>query len=202
MSSPAHNRHPHNLPPLKIGDIILIHTKHDISRSLLRDVTGSFWDHAAMIIFPEREYFFIFTANLIIENISTGTCIHRLNKYLDDKDRYIVGIKRLNWLTNDIRERIQAIALLNIDAPYYRWSGLKFFLAKIFPFYHDHLLKHQRYSCTQLVQTSFYEAVEWSDKEKITFKENPASPFEIMELTTPGEMAKSEKSEWLYNKHF
>ena len=186
------------MPQLKIGDIILVHTKHDISRALLRDVTDSFWDHAAMIIFPEKEYF---RANLIIENISTGTCIHRLNKYFDDKEHCVVGIKRFNWLSDEIRERIQAFALLNIDAPYYHWSGLKFFIAKIFPFYREYLLKHQRYSCTQLVQASFYEAVDWKDKERVVFKENPASPFEIMELTTPGEISQSEKCEWLYNKH-
>jgi len=185
-------------PKLKIGDIILVHTEHDISRALLRDVTESFWDHSALIIFPEKEYF---KTNLFIENVATGTSIHRLNKYLDDKEHYAVGIKRFTWLTDEIRERVQAFALLNIDAPYYPWSGFKFFLAKIFPFYRDYLLKHQRYSCTQLVQTSFYEAVEWRDKDRVTFKENPASPFELLELTNPGEIAKSEKCEWIYNKH-
>lgn len=190
--------HLFGLPKLEIGDVILVHTKHDISRALLRDVTGSFWDHSAMIVFPEKEYF---SANLIIENISTGTCIHRLNKYFDDKEHYVVGIKRFSWLTDDIKERIQAFALLNIDAPYYRWSGLKFFFAKLFPFYRDYLLKHQRYSCTQLVQTSYYEAVDWKDKEKVVFKEDPASPFELLELTTPGEIAQSGKCEWIYNKH-
>ena len=199
MSTPEslHNHHV-KIPKLKIGDIILVHTKHDISRTLLRDVTGSFWDHSAIIIFPEKEYF---KTNLFIENIATGTSIHRLEKYLNARDSYVVGIKRFNWFTDEIRERIQAFALLNIDAPYYNWSGFNFFLAKLFSFYKDYLLKRQRYSCTQLVQTSIYEAVDWKDKERVAFKENPASPFELLELTTPGEIAQSEKCEWIYNKH-
>lgn len=189
------------IPKLEIGDIVLIHHKKNIARYYLRKAIGSYWDHAVMIIMP-KDYKGYFKTDLIIESFDQTVMIHRLAKYLNDPSKYDIGIKRFSFLTEDIKERISAFALLNVDAPYYSWSGLKFFIASLSKTYKENLLRSQRYSCTSLVQKAFYEAVDWKDKEKVVFKQFARSPLEIETLTTPGEIAKSDKCEWIYNKHY
>jgi hypothetical protein len=188
------------LPKLQEADIILVHTKHSLLRSLIRKVTGSYWDHVALVLFPRNlkkgRYY-----NQIIEATEPdGIEIHKLDKYLREPDKYDVGIKRISHLDLITRKRIVAFMLMNVDAPYYKLSFIRFLLATISKKFSENLLGRQRFCCSGFVQRSFYEATNWDEREKIIFRDEFRSPLELQDITTPGDIAKSTKAVWIYNK--
>ncbi len=196
------------LPALDVADIILIRHKKGLMRRLLRKVTGSYWDHAGLIIFP-RDFSKGYSNDILIEAIQNGLNsslrrgveIHRLDKYLDDPKKYDVGIKRISWLNESLKTRVRSYMLLNVDTPYYPLATTKFLLALFFQTYRKNLLRRQRYSCSGLVQKSFYEATDWKDRADIIFKGPGYTPIEIQETTSPADIAKSDACEWIWNKH-
>jgi len=50
------------------------------------------------------------------------------------------------------------------------------------------------------VQKSFYEASNWDEREKFIFRTDHLSPLELEDLTTPADIANSDKTVWVYNK--
>jgi hypothetical protein len=62
-------------------------------------------------------------------------------------------------------------------------------------------LGRQRYSCSSFVQKAFYEAATWEQRYKFIFREDFLSPIELQGIITPGDIAFSDKSVWIYNKH-
>jgi hypothetical protein len=189
------------LPDLMESDLIFIRNKKSLLRYFLRKVTKSYWDHVALVLFPKNKakgYFY----NLIIEAVDpSGIEIHKLNKYLNNPDKYDVGIKRVPNIQESTRQRIMAYMLMNVDAPYYRFKFWKFFFASFSKEYNEEFLGRQRYSCSGFVQKAFYEAAGWEERESFIFREDFLSPMELQEITTPGDIAKSHKSDWIYNKH-
>lgn len=189
------------LPDLMEADLVFIHNKKGILRKMLRRVTKSYWDHIALVLFPknkEKGYFY----DLIIEAVDpSGIEIHKLNKYLNYPEKYEIGIKRVPNITEKTRQRILAYMLMNVDAPYYKLSFIKFLFASLSRDYSEEFLGRQRYSCSGFVQKAFYEAAGWEEREHFIFREDFLSPMELQEITTPGDIAKSDKSEWIYNKH-
>ncbi|MDF1496747.1 MAG: hypothetical protein P1P90_01665 [Patescibacteria group bacterium] len=196
------------LPKLEVADIILVRHKKGVMRRLLRRVTQSYWDHTAMIIYPfdaTKGY----SNNIYIESIQyginsslkRGVEIHRLEKYLNNPARYDIGIKRFSWLSPSIKSRVRSYMLMNIDTPYYPLATSKFLLALFSDFYKKNLLRRQRYSCSGLVQKSFYEAVDWKDRADIVFKGPGYTPIEIQETTSPADIAESDACDWIWNKH-
>lgn len=201
------------LPPLKAGDIVLVHIKKSLLRYLIRSVTKSYWDHVTMIVYPKGEY--KLEHNIIIENIKPphslvfflldyfleGTELHRLNKYLNNPKKYDVGIKRVPWLNEEHRRRITSFLVATIDTPYWRLPFWNFLLAWIWPRYRHWFLRRQRWSCSALAQRAYYESVDnWHDRLKVVFKEGDLSPIEIQDLISPAEIASSANAEWIYNK--
>ena len=190
-----------HLPDLMEADLVFIHNKKGFLRTMVRRVTRSYWDHIALVLFPKNKakgYFY----NLIIEAVDpSGIEIHKLNKYLNNPDKYEIGIKRVPNITEETRQRILAYMLMNVDAPYYKLSFSKFLFASLSKEYNEEFLGRQRYSCSGFVQKAFYEAAGWEERENFTFREDFLSPMELQEITTPGDIAKSDKSDWIYNKH-
>jgi hypothetical protein len=195
------------LPNLKIADIILVRHKKGFMRRMLRRVTGSYWDHAALIIFPfdlSKGY----SNNIFIESIQyginssfkRGVEIHRLERYLNNPQKYDMGIKRISWLDEKIQKRVRSYMLMNIDTPYYPLATSKYLLALCCKTYKKNLMRRQRYSCSGLVQKAFYEAVDWKDRAKIVFKGPGYTPIEIQETTSPADIANSDSCEWIWNK--
>ncbi len=195
------------LPKLEVADIIMVRHKKIFIRKLLRKVTDSYWDHVAVIIFPrnkKRGY----SNDIIIEaiqyginsSLKRGVEIHRLDKYLNNPAKYDIGIKRIKWLNKEMKKRVRAYMLMNVDTPYYPISTTKFLLAYISKIYRKYLNSRQRYSCSGLVQKSFYEAADWDDRMDVIFRGPGYTPIEIQETTSPGEIAKSDACEWIYNK--
>jgi hypothetical protein len=188
------------LPKLEVADIVLIRIKKNIKRQFLRAVTNSYWDHAAMVIFAkdqEKGY----PENLLIESAPGGVKIHKMKKYMNNAKKYDVGIKRVSWLSDDLKNRTRALMLLNVGAPYYQYSLLKLLLAIVSETLSRIVLGRQRYSCSGFVQKNFYEAVDWDDRYKVIYSKDYVSPLQFQNAVTPGEIAQSDKCEWIYNKH-
>ncbi|MFZ6015678.1 MAG: YiiX/YebB-like N1pC/P60 family cysteine hydrolase [Patescibacteria group bacterium] len=195
------------IPELEIADIVFVRHKKGLTRWLLRKVTRSYWDHTALIIFP-RDYSRGYANNIIIEAIQhglnssykRGVEVHRLDKYLNDPKKYDVGIKRIPWLSEDMKQRVRAFMLMNVDTPYYPIFTSKFFLAWVSKTYRKYLNSRQRYSCSGLVQKSFYEASDWQDRTDVIFRGSGYTPIEIQEITSPADIANSDAGVWIWNK--
>ncbi len=198
-----------DLPDLQTGDIVLVrHSTGGPMRYFLRRITNSYWDHSALVIFgkdPEKGY----ATNLIIEAIqhgigkayTSGVEIHRLEKYLDDPKRYDIGIKRFPFLDDDLRRRVRAFVLMNIDTPYYKLYTFKFLLAWLSPMFRKMMLNRQRFSCSGFIQKAFYEAVDWEERSKVIFRNIGYTPIQLQEITTPADIAKSDACKWIWNEH-
>lgn len=189
-----------SLPKLQEADIILVHTKKSLLRSLIRKVTKSYWDHVALVLFPRNLQKGRYYNQIIEATDPDGIEIHKLDKYLRDPDKYDVGIKRISHLDLITRKRIVAFMLMNVDAPYYKLSFVRFLIAAISKKFSEKFLGRQRFCCSGFVQRSFYEATNWDEREKIIFRDEFRSPLELQDITTSGDIAKSPKAMWLYNK--
>ena len=196
------------IPDLEIADIVLIRHKKGLTRFLLRQVTKSYWDHTALVIFA-RDKKKGYANDIIIEaiqyglnsSLKRGVEIHRLDKYLNDPKKYDVGIKRFEWLDEEMQNRVRAYMLMNVDTPYYPLSTFKFLFAWFFNKYKQYLLNRQRFSCSGLVQKSFYEAADWVNRTDVIFRGTGYTPIEAQELTSPADIAKSKACVWVWNKH-
>lgn len=189
------------IPILQEADIVLVRNKKGLLRKLLRKVTKSHWDHVALVIFPKNKEKGFFN-NLIIEAVDPrGIEIHKLTKYSGNPEKYDFGIKRMISLSEETRKRVLSFMLMNVDAPYYRLKLRRFLAAMISKKYSEKLLGRQRYVCSGFVQKSFYEAVNWDERDKVIFRDDYLSPMELQDITTPGDIARSEKTKWIYNKH-
>lgn len=198
------------LPKLERGDIVLIRHKRSVYRYFLRRLLGgSYWDHAALLIYPaefRRGRF----SHVIAESIRTGLSsvvahsgvkIHKLEFYLSHPEKYDVGVKRVRDLTPEQKIRATHLMLMNVDAPYWPWGGLTVVVAAYWPRFRVHVLAHERFSCSSIIQKAFYDSVNWDEKQKILFKEGVWSPMEHQELTTVADIARTHKTEWIYNEH-
>lgn len=195
-------------PQLKPADIILVHNKKSLFRFFLRLVTKSYWDHTALVMYPrgpKNEMLY----SVIVESIrpglaafvgSRGISLHRLDKYFNNPDKYDVGVKRVPNLTTAQREQVRLYMLANVDAPYWPWHYFQIALAAMLPMFRARLLQRQRFSCSSLIQKAFYDALTCEKQDQIIFKEGIWSPIELEELTNPGDIARSEKCEWIYNQ--
>jgi hypothetical protein len=188
------------LPDLDVADIVLIRIKGNFKRSLLRRVTNSYWDHVAMVIF-EKNPTKGFPEHLLIESAPGGVMIHKLRKYMNNSKKYDVGIKRVTWLSEDLKNRVRALMLLNVDAPYYPYSFWKLVFSMISDPLSRAILGRQRYSCSSFVQKCFYEAMDWNDRHMVVFSDDYVSPLQFQNVVPPASISKSPKSEWIYNKH-
>lgn len=202
------------LPALKPADIVLVHIKSSPLRALIRLVTKSYWDHVAMVVYPSGEN--KLSHSIIMENFppphtwlyffmhiaEKGTVVHRLEKYLNKPKKYDVGIKRLSWLSEEHRRRVASFMLTNLDTPYWRLSLWRFFWAAVWPQYRRWFLRHQRWSCSALVQRAYYESMgDWRDRFKVIFKSGDLSPIEMQDLVSPAEIANFSGSRWIFNEH-
>lgn len=195
------------IPPLKVADIVFVRHKKNFTRGLLRHVTESYWDHVALVLFASnlsKGY----STDILIESIQhgmnssylRGVEIHRLDKYLNDPEKYDVGIKRVTWLDEEVQNRVRAYMLMNVDSPYYLLVTSKYLFALVSKNFRTYLNHRQRYSCSGLVQKAFYEAVDWVDRSTVNFKGAGYTPIEMQETVSPGDIARSPGCEWLWHK--
>lgn len=196
------------LPDLRIGDIVLVRMKRGgLMRRLLRSVTRSHWDHSGLVVFPHdipRGH----KHDIIVEALQTGlatslrqgVALHMLRRYLDDPERYDVGICRIAWLDETTREKLRSYALMNVDSPYYPISLTKVFLAWLSPWVLRRFNYRQRFSCSGLVQKALFEAVPENRRSRILFKSG-YTPMQILDTVSPGDIARSSAITWVWNRH-
>jgi hypothetical protein len=196
------------IPPLLPADIILIRHKKDFARGMLRRILGSYWDHAAMVIYPKDPAHHldhtVFMESIRVKSFAywypRGATLHLIHRYLNDPERYDMGIKRVTRLTDEERHRVVTYMLMNVDAPYWPWETPMMFLASAFRFLRRHYLDHQRFGCSGIIQKSFYDSVPWERKRMVVFREGLWSPIELQELVSPADIARSPNAEWIYNE--
>jgi hypothetical protein len=191
-----------------IGDIVMIRHKKVLLRRLLRRITDSYWDHTAIVIFaknPVKGY----SSDIIAEAIQhravdawrRGVEVHKLDKYLNDPDRYDIGVKRFVDIDDEIRDRVRAFTLMNVDAPYYRLPLADFALAAMSKSIRKFVLKRQRFTCSGLIQKAYWNAAPWERRHAFAFRDLGDSPIELQELVSPADIAKSDVCEWIWNRH-
>lgn len=196
------------IPQLKIGDIVLVRNKKGgWTRAILRKLTNSYWDHAALVVFP-RDLSRGHLHDIIMESFQyswrstfvPGATMLLLDHYLEEPDKYDVGILRFDWLDLKTRKRIRTFALMNVDTPYYPIRFPFFFLALISKKYRRRFMQRQRYSCSGLVQKAFYEAVDREDRRKVIFRKG-YTPIQLQDIVAPGNIPHNPYISWVWNKH-
>lgn len=196
------------LPQLMIGDIIFVRHKKSLIRSFLRKVTDSYWDHTALVIFsrnPEKGY----SSNIIAEAIQyhaidawqRGVEVHKMDRYLNEPDLYDVGVKRCMNIDDEIRDHVRAFTLMNVDAPYYRLPFADLAFASVSKWIRKFVLKRQRFTCSGLIQKAYWNAAPWERRHGFAFRDFGDSPIELQELVSPGDIARSDVCEWIWNRH-
>lgn len=193
-------------PVLQPGDIILIrHKKGHLRRKLMRILTDSYWDHAALLLYPKKTT--VDNSDHVIlelkDDLATkahyfGSSIHKLSKYSMRPDAYDIGIKRVPNLTPEEREQVRSYGLAFIDEPYYpffRWS----FLTSIFsPQQRLALLRTHRFSCSALIQKAYFFALSPIKRENVIFRQSDKLAEQLLELVSPADIATSTVATWLY----
>ena len=195
------------IPLLLATDIVLVHHKKNFRRLLLRQITESYWDHSALVVFAKNPIMG-YTHDIIEESIQLGLRnamrrgveIHRLDKYLSRPDLYDVGIKHVHTMNPMIRHRVRSFMLMNVDTPYYRIPIADFFFAWLSKRIRKYILVRQRFSCSGLIQKAFYDASDWNNRAKLIFRQSGGTPIELQELTTPADIAKSINCQWIWNE--
>lgn len=197
-----------SMPHLLTGDIVFVRHKKSFFRKYLRKVTDSYWDHTTMVLFPrdvEKKRYFSVIVESIHKGVSgtvraRGVTLHKLDKYLHDPDKYDIGIKRVPDLSDQERKYVQLFMLMNVDAPYWPWKPFAIWWASFSKKRTEKILKKQRFSCSSLIQKAYYDAMLWSKKPHVIFKDGVWSPIELQELTSPGDIARSKNTVWIYNE--
>ncbi|MFA5854398.1 MAG: YiiX/YebB-like N1pC/P60 family cysteine hydrolase [Patescibacteria group bacterium] len=195
---------------LQVADIILTRTKNAnwLLRGI-RNVSRSHWNHSALV-FQVVHQEDADPEVLIVEALDHGIEIHRLHNYLDSKE-FDIGIKRIPNLTESERERILAYFLENIDTPYdftrlfgyvLNRAALKIAGVRIRDMVAQRIINIDNFVCSTFTQRAFYLGVSPDKRDRVMFKEGADTNFLYqLEFISPGDIAKSTNTDWLYNPH-
>lgn len=203
-------------PNLKVADILFFRRRGGFISWLIRKFTKSYWSHVALVFaVPNKKK--LFNNYLIIEADRYGLLIHRIQEYTSRLDIYDIGVKRVQGLSREERERVVAFMLNNVDKEYDLTRTFGFFLKSfdwdltkgLTPMFVD----KEDFVCSTFIQKAFYQAADSSKKLKVVFnddlkldsKGNLAGASEIekhLDYVTPKDVAKSKKAVWLFNKHY
>lgn len=199
------------LRQLKVGDIILVHTRRRLSE-WIRKATGSYWSHTALV-FDVPQNFGLGHDHIIIEaDDLEGVQIHRLSTYLNEPERYTLGIKRMKNITDEERERFRGFFLDVVDTPYDTARLGAFFVLvavnkllkrDLTGFFARKKVNADRFICTTFAQRAYYLAVPPEKRKDVLFRGNDPEVglLEQMEVIAPRDIAVSPATEWLYNPH-
>jgi hypothetical protein len=210
MAEARHDSFEAAIRDLQVADIILTRSVPGnwIVRGIRR-VSRSYWNHNALVFQVVRQEG-IEPEVLVVEALDHGIEIHRLRKYLDRKD-HDIGIKRVPGLTDEERERILAYFLEMIDTPYdfTRLFGyllnrvtLKLAGVKVRDMIAQKIINVDNFVCSSFTQRAFYLGVAPNKRERVMFRGGADTNFLFkMEFISPGDIARSGASDWLYNPH-
>jgi len=200
---------------LKIGDIVLVRSRLGMISRLIRFASASYWTHVALV-FDVPQYLTEgvgLDEVLIAEtDVSVQMSVHRLQNYLLQPDRFEIGIKRMPGLSDEERERFRGLFLGALDTPYDVLRVIVFFIQTLVTWFTginisfkaaQQLIKTRRLVCSTFAQRSYYLAVAPHKRHSVIFRghENRLGLLEQMEFITPGDIARSRNTIWLYNPH-
>lgn len=194
---------------LQVGDIVLMRVRtNDFFHLMARQVTGSYWTHAAMV-FETIEVDGKVISVSVVEARDTIE-VHRFDTYMKRQD-IDIGIKRYPGLTQDEREKIRGFFLDALDITYDYSYIVAYFFIRLFRqlFGWDFsswivrvFSKNNNFICTTLVQRAMYLAADPGVRRKTIMNDKPEQNFaERLTLVSPRTIAKSTNTIWLYNPH-
>lgn len=196
---------------LKVGDMIMMRYHHGFIYRSIREVTDSYWNHIALV-FDVIEDAHGHRTVLVVEAGPNGIEIHRLQRYVNDPDEYAIGFKRMPLLDDASRQRFLGFFLDVLDTPYdytrlvgflFRETLLRLGGTKAEDYVARRVVNAGNFICSSFAQRAYYLAVPEGLRDKTFFKNDAASLdfLHRMEYITPGDIAKSKNTEWLYNPH-
>lgn len=197
------------LPNLLVGDIILMRYRRGLVYRAIREASQSYWNHAALVF--DRQAVGLARQTLIIEALPRGIEIHRLEAYAADPEAFDLGIKRMKGLTDEERERFRGFFLDAVDTPYDMTRLLAYLLrsaiaklagAKRTEYITRRVINVDNFVCTSFAQRAFWLAAAPNKRDRMLFREGDDRNFLYqLEYITPGDVARSGNTEWLYNPH-
>ncbi|HVM90755.1 MAG TPA: YiiX/YebB-like N1pC/P60 family cysteine hydrolase [Verrucomicrobiae bacterium] len=199
------------LKRLKVGDIILVHTRRPLSE-WIRRATKSYWSHVALVFDIPTDGGLGHDHIIIEADDGQGVQIHRLSTYLNESGKYVLGIKRMKHMTDEERERFRGFFLDVVDTPYDTARLGAFFLLvavnkllkrDLTGYFARRKVNPDRFICTTFAQRAYYLAVAPERRREVLFRGHEAETglLEQMEVIAPRDVATSPATEWLYNPH-
>lgn len=195
---------------LRIADIVLVRSKKGRLEKAIRRASHSYWNHSALVfeVVPQED---ASPDVLVVEALDKGIEIHRLRKYLREPGAFDVGFKRMEDLEPEERDRILSFFLDMIDTPY-DFTRLPGFLlheivmrlagVKIHDYIAQRIINVDNFVCSTFAQRAFYMGVAPNKRERALFRSIYGPNFFYrMEFVTPGDIARSVNTAWLYNPH-
>lgn len=197
------------IPHLLVGDIILMRYRRGRVYRAIREASRSYWNHAALVF--DRPVVGGHRQTLIIEALPRGIEIHRLEAYVADPATFDIGIKRMKGLTDEERERFRGFFLDAVDTPYdmtrllaylFRSAIAKLAGAKRTEYLTRRIINVGNFVCTSFAQRAFWLAAAPNKRDRMLFREDGDLNFLYqLEYITPGDIARSRNTAWLYNPH-
>ncbi len=191
---------------LRVGDIILIHSRRGFIKQIIQRRSNSYWNHTALVIADHTRL--PFGSPLIVEANETGIEIRTLKRYTSNFKLNDIGVMRRKGLSKKEREElVRSFILNNIDVPYdyARLVGIFFgtFIRPFSPELSDKLIARtvhfNAFLCSTFVYNAFYSRTAkrqnhfQNEKERIEY-------IRKREMHKPGDLAKSRKFSWIFNK--
>jgi len=197
-------------PKLQLADIIMVRTKRSFIGWAIRKLTKSYWDHVALVFAvpnPQVQFY----NYLIIEANRKGLEVHRIQEYTKNFRRYDIGVKRVPGMDVATRERVLAFMLNQVDQPYDLPRILGFVLRSfdldVLKNFSNLFVDRNDFICSSFIQKAFYDALPDDRKQSVVFREGlfrrqktKEAFAELLNYVSPGDIAKSDKSKWLYNE--
>lgn len=191
---------------LEVGDILLFHNRRHWMSAAIRWRTKSYWSHTALV-FKDKKVI-RFGSPLIIEAFDKGIEIHKLQKYTDNFDVIDIGVKRFKGLNAKERsEFAKSFMLNNIDVPYDYSRLVTFFFggvfgkapSKIIRFFQKKTIRTDAFVCSTFIHKAFHHFKKHKDV-KGGFLTHEEKELVQEEGIVPGDIAKDENFEWIFNE--
>ena len=195
---------------LQVADIILMRYRRGIIPRAIRKASASYWNHVALVletaVDPSGR-----RRVLIVEALPEGIRSNPLEKYADDPARFEIGVKRLPGLTETERARIHTFFLGTFGLKYnftllfaflLRSTIARLFGIQAIDFIKKNVINTDQFVCSSLTQRAFYLALPPDQRERAFFLDDRDLSFlDRTVAITPGDIARSMNTEWLYNPH-
>lgn len=195
---------------LQLADIILARTKKFLIAKIIQKITGSYWDHVALVFMvPNKKLSFY--NYLVIEANRKGLEVHRIQEYTENFRNYDIGVKRIMGLDDDTKKKVLSFMLNQVDKPYDMPRILGFLLrsfdVNVLKDFSRLFVDKQDFICSTFIQEAFLKALPAEQQDKATFVNLNNNKYkknidknDLLNYVSPADVAKSANAKWLYNE--